>query len=269
MEESGHEELQWQRQHSQQSQQSQHSGTATPREHDVVSRRRSSSLTAVLPQSGRAGSKLSNGSALVSSESRTRKLSDEEMLERRKASVKLFREAYAVNRSSRSTEDMEALLSDMKRLPSLNSSMSRCSTASGSESGRRRCRGPAPEQAAAHGLTLQQEAAARAEAKDVRATGTEPDPPKVEDTPSKAASPRRSFLQQFGFGCSPKEQEPRRVKSPPPEVLPQRKSSNFVGISVGNNDLLERLARQKKLKNSVNVIQACSAFREAGAAAAR
>jgi len=54
-------------------------------------------------------------------------------------------------------------------------------------------------------------------------------------------------MEQFGYGVRPKEPEPLLFGSPPLEMLPQKKGDMFVSISCGNNDLLERLARQKKL----------------------
>jgi len=262
-EERDHEELQRRRQQKQQQQQDQrpHSRQASrqrdstqpigvrgasPDERSSVSQSRSSSLKpGGKPQSGRPGSAPSLGHPLVRSESRTRKLSHEEAVRRQNATVRMFREAHIVNRNAKSEEDMESFLLEMKRMPSRGSSASRCSTAS-SDTGRQRrntrvqSQGPprmlASGQPVAAGETWQEAAAARAEANDAR--GAEK---------SKAAAPRRSFMEQFGYGVRPKDVDPLPFGVPPAELLPQKKADMFVSISAGNNDLLERLARQKKL----------------------
>lgn len=100
---------------------------------------------------------------------------------------------------------------------------------------------PAAEQPAIVGETWQEAAAARAEANDARTAETQP------NLPFKATAPRRNFMDQFGYGVRLKEAEVLPFGSPPTELLPQKKADMFVSVCAGNNDLLERLARRKKL----------------------
>jgi len=143
--------------------------------------------------------------------------------------VEFFKEAYAINRRALPPADVDALLADLRRP---------CSAA-GSEappaSRRGRSEGP-PVSGAAPSVP---EAACRSPQAGLAASASP-----ARKAANEAAP--KSLLERFGYGVQIKTQ-PTDARKPEPLAAPRSppKRDKMIGISAGNNDLLERLAARR------------------------